>query len=88
MELLRSLKDSSLGQSPSPTIYIELKVMKNLDCLDCDDHMKCKGLRRASIKSWEELKKKCEITYQGPRSVDEYFKEMEVTLIRAQFVES
>ncbi|RDY01741.1 hypothetical protein CR513_14896, partial [Mucuna pruriens] len=58
----------------------ELKVMQNLDCLNCDDYTKvrlialsfkgyaliwwneislqCRGLKRESIDSWEELRKK------------------------------
>ncbi|RDX86346.1 hypothetical protein CR513_32319, partial [Mucuna pruriens] len=41
--------------------------------------LQIRGMWRASIESWEELKKEI--------SIDEYFKEMEVTLIRAQIVE-
>ncbi|RDX91858.1 hypothetical protein CR513_26106, partial [Mucuna pruriens] len=46
--------------------------------------LQCSGMRRASIESWKELKKRCKIhdlfvklqkMYQGSRSVDEYFKD-------------
>ncbi|RDY08189.1 hypothetical protein CR513_07607, partial [Mucuna pruriens] len=78
----------------------ELKEMQNLDCLNFNDYTKCRGLRRAPIESWEELKKDMQdrfvplyynqdlFMYQGPRYVDKCFKEMEVTLGRAQIVES
>ncbi|RDX70230.1 hypothetical protein CR513_50548, partial [Mucuna pruriens] len=54
-----------------------------------------RGMRRASIESWEELKKRretilylCISMYHGSRLVDEYFKGMEVTMIRAQNIKS
>ncbi|RDY05305.1 hypothetical protein CR513_10878, partial [Mucuna pruriens] len=93
----------------------ELKGEQNLDCINCEDLIKVKlwneislqirGMRRASIESWEELKRekgeiyvplhykrdlfvKLQKMYQGSRCVEEYFKEMEVILIRAQIVKS
>ncbi|RDY09376.1 hypothetical protein CR513_06263, partial [Mucuna pruriens] len=62
------------------------------------------GMRRASIESWEELKRdmrerfipcyykrnlfvKLQKMFQDSKSVEEFYKEMKVTLIRAQIVE-
>ncbi|RDX74834.1 hypothetical protein CR513_45367, partial [Mucuna pruriens] len=33
------------------------KIEQNLDCINCEDLTKIRGIRRASIKSWEELKR-------------------------------
>ncbi|RDX68731.1 hypothetical protein CR513_52248, partial [Mucuna pruriens] len=96
----------------------ELKVKQNLDCINCEDITNIKlialsfegyalirGMGRACIESWEELKKEMSESffplyykrdsfvelqniYQGTRSVEKYFKEMEFTIIRAQIVES
>ncbi|RDX83803.1 hypothetical protein CR513_35232, partial [Mucuna pruriens] len=94
-------KDVPHGVATLEILYWELKVMQNLDYLDCDNYTNvklialsfesyCRGLRRASIKPWKELKKempdlfvKLQKMYQGLRSIDEYFKQMEVALIRA-----
>ncbi|RDX97640.1 hypothetical protein CR513_19564, partial [Mucuna pruriens] len=88
---------------------LEMKVEKFFECIDCDDMIKIaikiRGMRRAPINSWDELKRemrerfvpsfytrdhfvKLERMYQGSKGMEEYFKEMEVTLIRAQVVES
>ncbi|RDX77459.1 hypothetical protein CR513_42413, partial [Mucuna pruriens] len=40
--------------------------------------LQIRGIRKACIKSWEELKQE-----MRERSVEEYFKEMEVAIIRA-----
>ncbi|RDX90353.1 hypothetical protein CR513_27791, partial [Mucuna pruriens] len=80
-------------------------VLQNIDCINCENLIKIRGIRRASIESWVELKRetrkrfvplcykrdlfvKLQKMYQGSRTVQEYFKDMEVTLIRAQIVES
>ncbi|RDX94570.1 hypothetical protein CR513_23030, partial [Mucuna pruriens] len=70
-----------------------------------DISIQIRGMRRAPIESWAELKReirerfvpcfykrdifvKLQITYQGTKSIEEYFKEIEITLIRAQPFES
>ncbi|RDX72939.1 hypothetical protein CR513_47521, partial [Mucuna pruriens] len=82
--------------------YYDYYTKVRLIALPCESYtliwwneicLPCRGLRIASIKTWEELKKdifvyKVTKKIPSPRPVDEYFNKMEVILIRAQIVES